>query len=180
MDPAIGEAIAEVQQPRSRFVFERFVLGQHRTPEMRFYQLCLEIQDTTYRVRVAELEVRKTEMQIDRLRASGDAIDEIDADIKSVGLAQTRLVMLGARRELAVMCEIFDESERFTRAQIEAAQPEYWAQRLTRDLELQAMGAAHGVNAAHLDSADQAGVLTQLLPSASATGLQPADDPNAP
>jgi hypothetical protein len=41
MFEAIEQAIAEVQQPRSRFQLERFVLGQHATPEMRYYQTVL-------------------------------------------------------------------------------------------------------------------------------------------
>ena len=54
----ITEAIAEIQQPRSRFQLVHFVVGQHDTPEMRFYQLCLELQDMGYKLRIAQIGVR--------------------------------------------------------------------------------------------------------------------------
>lgn len=50
----IDKAIAEVQQPRSRFQLERFVLGQHATLEMQYYQVCLELQDTLHKIRINE------------------------------------------------------------------------------------------------------------------------------
>ena len=50
----ISEAIAEIQQPRSRYQIVHFVLGQHDTPEMQFYQLIQEIQSTCHTIRVAE------------------------------------------------------------------------------------------------------------------------------
>jgi hypothetical protein len=51
----IEKAIAEIQQPRSRFQLERFVLGQHPTPEMQYYQTCIELQDMLYKYKLAEI-----------------------------------------------------------------------------------------------------------------------------
>ena len=82
----IADAIAEVQQPRSRYQLIHFVLGQHDTPEMRFYQLCLELQDMGFKLRMAQLNVRKTEIEIARLVATGDDLDAIEAEEKQVGL----------------------------------------------------------------------------------------------
>jgi len=157
----ISDAIAEVQQPRSRFQLVHFVLGQHDTPEMRFYQLCLELQDMGHKLRLAQLSVRKTEVEIRRLVATGDELDAIEAEEKQVGLEQTRIVMLGAERELAILTDLFDESQKFTRDEIEHAQPEYWQARLTRQTNLQLM--AGGVQWAQLDSMRQAGFLDELI-----------------
>tara|TARA_R100001530_G_scaffold26567_1_gene21298 strand:+ start:972 stop:1499 length:528 start_codon:yes stop_codon:yes gene_type:complete len=157
----IADAIAEVQQPRSRYQLIHFVLGQHDTPEMRFYQLCLELQDMGFKLRMAQLNVRKTEIEIARLVATGDDLDAIEAEEKQVGLEQTRIVMRGAERELAVLTDLFDESQKFTRDEIEHAQPEYWQKRLTRQTNLQIM--AGGVQWAQLDSLRQAGLLDELI-----------------
>ena len=157
----ISDAIAEVQQPRSRFQLVHFVLGQHDTPEMRFYQLCLELQDMGHKLRLAQLSVRKTEVEIRRLVATGDELDAIEAEEKQVGLEQTRIVMLGAERELAILTDLFDGSQKFTRDEIEHAQPEYWQARLTRQTNLQLM--AGGVQWAQLDSMRQAGFLDELI-----------------
>ena len=157
----IGDAIAEVQQPRSRFQLIHFVIGQHDTPEMRFYQLCLELQDMGYKLRMAQIAVRKTTVEIGRLQATGDELDAIEAEEKQVGLEQTRIVMRGAEREIAILTDLFDESTHYTRAEIEHAQPEYWQARLTRQTNLQIM--AGGVQWAQLDSMRQAGLLDELV-----------------
>jgi len=157
----IHDAIAEVQQPRSRYQLVHFVIGQHDTPEMRFYQLCLELQDMGFKLRMAELNVKKTEIEIARLVATGDDLDAIEAEEKQVGLEQTRIVMRGAERELAILTDLFDESQKFTRDEIEHAQPEYWQKRLTRQTNLQIM--AGGVQWAQLDSLRQAGLLEELI-----------------
>jgi hypothetical protein len=157
----ITEAIAEIQQPRSRFQLVHFVIGQHDTPEMRFYQLCLELQDMGYKLRLAQLSVRKTEIEIARLQATGDELDAIEAEEKQVGLEQTQIVMRGAEREIAVLTDLFDESTHYTRDEIEHAQPEYWHARLTRQTNLQIM--AGGVQWAQLDSMRQAGILEETI-----------------
>ena len=157
----ISEAIAEVQQPRSRFQLIHFVIGQHDTPEMRFYQLCLELQDMGYKLRMAQLGVRKAEVEISRLVETGDELDAIEAEEKQIGLEQTEIVMRGAERELAILTDLFDESQKFTRDEIEHAQPEYWQKRLTRQTNLQLM--AGGVQWAQLDSLRQAGMLDDLV-----------------
>jgi len=157
----ITDAITEVQQPRSRYQLVHFVLGQHDTPEMRFYQLCLELQDMGFKLRMAQLNVRKTEVEIARLLETGDELDAIEAEEKQVGLDQTEIVMRGAERELAILTDLFDESQKFTRDEIEHAQPEYWQKRLTRQTNLQIMSG--GVQWAQLDSLRQAGLLDELI-----------------
>ena len=157
----IAEALAEIQQPRSRYQLIHFVIGQHDTPEMRFYQLCLELQDMGYKLRMAQLSVRKAEVEIRRLLETGDELDAIEAEEKQVGLEQTRIVMRGAERELAVLTDLFDESQKFTRDEIEHAQPEYWQERLTRQTNLQLMSG--NVGWAQLDSMRQAGLLDQAI-----------------
>jgi len=157
----ITEAIAEIQQQRSRFQLVHFVIGQHDTPEMRFYQLCLELQDMGFKLRMAQLGVRKGAVEIGRLQATGDELDAIEAEEKQVGLEQTRIAMAGAEREIAILTDLFDESTHYTRAEIEHAQPEYWQARLTRQTNLQIM--AGGVQWAQLDSMRQAGLLDELV-----------------
>ena len=157
----IGDAIAEVQQPRSRFQLVHFVIGQHDTPEMRFYQTVIELQDMGHKLRLAALGVRKAQVEIGRLQATGDELDAIEAEEKQVGLEQTLIVMAGAEREIAILTDLFDESTHYTRAEIEHAQPEYWQARLTRQTNLQIM--AGGVQWAQLDSMRQAGILDELI-----------------
>ena len=157
----ITDAITEIQQPRSRYQLIHFVIGQHDTAEMRFYQLCLELQDMGYKLRVAELSVRKTRIEIARLLETGDELDAVEAEEKQVGLEQTLIVMRGAEREIAILTDLFDESQHYTRDEIEHAQPEYWQKRLTRQTNLQIMSG--NVGWAQLDSMRQAGLLDEMV-----------------
>jgi len=157
----ITEAIAEIQQPRSRYQLIHFVIGQHDTPEMQFYQLMLELQDMGYKLRMAQLNVRKTEVEIARLLETGDELDAIEAEEKQVGLEQTQIVMKGAQREIAILEDIFNTCQHYTRDEIEHAQPEYWQARLTRQTNLQMMSG--NVQWAQLDSMRQIGLLDDLV-----------------
>ena len=163
MYEAIEAAIAEVQQPRSRFQLERFVTGSHATPEMQYYQTCLELQDMIYKFQVAQIGVKKAELKIARLRETKDEMKELKAQSVEIGLRQTRLAMIGAERELNDLAAIFNGfDKRYTREEIEAAQPDYWNQRLTGNAKAMLMG-GNSVNAAHIEAMEQAGVLQNLI-----------------
>jgi hypothetical protein len=159
----IEAAITEVQQPRSRFQLERFVLGQHATQEMQYYQTCIELQDMITKYRLAEIAVKKLEVKIAKLRSTGDELDEFKAQEKEIHLASTRLAMIGAEREMNHLIDIFNSFEKkYTREEIEQAQPDYWTQRLTNNARAMLMGGS-GVNPAHIEAMQQAGVLDQLI-----------------
>jgi hypothetical protein len=155
----IEKAIAEIQQPRSRFQLERFVLGQHATEEMKYYQVCIELQDTLYRYKLAVISKKKADIKIERLRSTGDELDELKAQEIELGMEQTALALIGAQRELTHLIEIWDTFQnKYTREEIEAAQPDYWQARLTNNAKAMIMGGS-GVNPAHLEAMEQAGVL---------------------
>ena len=163
MNNEIDKAIAEVQQPRSRFQLERFVLGQHATNEMKYYQTVIELQDMIFKYKMAELAVKKGEAKIAKLRATSDPIDELKAQEKELELTQTKFTMLGAERELAHLIDIFKSfKHKYTRQEIEAAQPDYWQARLTNNAKAMLMGGS-GVNAAHIEAMEQAGVLDSFV-----------------
>jgi predicted transcriptional regulator len=159
----INKAIAEVQQPRSRFELERFVLGQHATPEMKYYQIVLELQDAIFKYKLAKIDVQKAEIKIKKLRSSGDELDELKAQEKELTLAQTSFAMVGAEREMKHLLEIFDSFEhKYTRQEIEAAQPDYWQAKLTNNARAMLMGGS-SVNPAHIEAMEQAGVLDSFV-----------------
>ena len=159
----INKAIAEVQQPRSRFQLERFVLGQHATPEMQYYQTVIELQDSIFKYKLAVINVKKAELKISKLRETGDELDELKAQELELGLSQTQFAMVGAEREMKHLLEIFDTfTYKYTRAEIEAAQPDYWQARLTNNAKAMLMGGS-GVNPAHIEAMEQAGVLDNFI-----------------
>ena len=159
----IDKAISEVQQPRSRFQLERFVLGQHATPEMQYYQTVIELQDAIYKYKLAVINVKKSGLKIAKLRSTGDELDELKAQEVELGLTQTQFAMLGAEREMNHLLEIFDTfAHKYTREEIEAAQPNYWQARLTNNAKAMLMGGS-SVNSAHIEAMEQAGVLDSFV-----------------
>jgi hypothetical protein len=151
-------ALAEIQKPRSRFQLERFVVGQHDTDDQQYRQTLLEIQTLLYTVKVVKLELKKQEIEIARLKTTGDEIDAIDAEIKELGAEQTRLTMIGAERELRDLLEMWEQFEhKYTYEEMEQLQPEYWSARLTRQAQLEAMGSGGKVGWASLDALRQVG-----------------------
>jgi predicted transcriptional regulator len=159
----IEKAIGQVQQPRSRFQLERFVLGQHATPEMQYYQTCIELQDLLYKYRLAEINKKKTDLKIARLRSTGDELDELKAQEIELAQKQTAFAVIGAQRELAHLIDIWESfDKKYTREEIEAAQPDYWQARLTNNAKAMLMGGS-SVNAAHIEAMEQAGVLDSFV-----------------
>jgi hypothetical protein len=159
----IDKAIAEIQQPRSRFQLERFVLGQHATEEMRYYQTVLELQDMIYKYKLAQIGVKKAEAKIAKLRKSDDELDELKAQEIELGLVQTQFTMIGAEREIGHLVDIWNSfDKKYTRDEIEQAQPDYWQARLTNNAKAMIMGGS-GVNPAHIEAMEQAGILDSFV-----------------
>lgn len=156
--PDIVTRFAEVIQPRSDYQIANFVINQHETPEMQYVQCINELQSLYYTIRSVDLEMKKTNIEIERLRATGDEIDELEAQKKELGQQQTQIVAVGAFRELKKLIEILDTFPRYTREEIEQAEETYWQQRLHRQATLQAIS-GHPAQAAHLDSLRQIGML---------------------
>ena len=157
----LSDAIEAIQQPRSRYQLERFVIGQHDTVEMQFYQCVIELNDMLHKYRLAEISQVRMEREIARLENS----DEEDADLD---LAEKKLeyefflgVKNGGEREIVCLLDIYDQIPHFSRDEIEHAQPEYWHARLTRQTNLQMMSG--NVQWAQLDSLRQAGLLDEVI-----------------
>jgi hypothetical protein len=156
----ILNSIKEIQQPRSRFQLEHFVLNQHDTEEMRFYQCVLEIQSMRTSLRIVSLEIEKRKIEIEKLKASGDAIDAIDARIKEISLEETEIVAKGTIREFNHLIDLYNSfPKKYTREEIDALQPVYWTKRLIRQVELDNLGNRGTVNPAHLEALRQIGEL---------------------
>jgi hypothetical protein len=159
----IEKAIAEIQQPRSRFQLERFVLGQHATPEMQYFQTLIELQDLMYKHKLAVIQQKKTELKIAKLRSSDNELDELKAQELDLGLQQTNLAIIGVQREIAHLIDIWNSfDKKYTREEIELAQPDYWQARLTNNAKAMLMGGS-GVNYAHIEAMEQAGVLDNFV-----------------
>jgi len=159
----IETAIKEIQQSRSRYQLEKFVVGQHDSPEMQYYQLVIEANGTTNSIKETELRIEKVKAEADELRETGKKSDSIEAQIKELSIPELETQLIGQRRELAFMEELFSQYENYTREDIELAQPEYWRSRLMRVGEMQMLARQGGVDWAHIQALYQADVLHEAI-----------------
>jgi hypothetical protein len=161
-DKDLYDAIAEIQQSRSNFQLNYFVIGQHHTPEMQYYQLLIELNDMLYKYKTAILDSQIQEIKIKNLRALGDEVSILESLKLELGMQQTKNAMLGTERELQHLYALWKSApEKYTRAEIEAGQAEYWKARLTHDVEMQSL--AGSVNPTHLGTMDQIGILEDFV-----------------
>lgn len=159
----IQAAIKEIQQSRSHYQLEKFVIGQHDSPEMQYYQLCIEASGVINAIAETELRIEKLKAEADELRETGKKSDAIEAKIKELSIPNLETSLIGQRRELAFMEELFAQYENYTREDIERAQPEYWRQRLMRVGEMQMLARQGGVDWAQLEALYQANLLQDAI-----------------
>lgn len=157
----IQEAADEIQLNRSQFQMERFVIGQHHRPEMQYRQLVIEAVGLYEAFRETELQIAKIEAEAEELRATGRKSDAIEAEIQETRLPGLRRQLIGTRREIEHLEELFERYPKYTLDDIEAAQEDYWRERLLRTAHFQTMTGSLGW--AQVEAIWQAGLLPELL-----------------
>jgi hypothetical protein len=172
------QAIQEIKQSRSKYQLEKFVIGQHHSPEMQYYQLLLELEGLQEALEENEIQCRKLLAEAEELRATGKKSDSIDAEAKERQCERIKQNNIGTERELAFLEELFNKYPKFTREQIEAAQPSYWKERLIRTAHFQALSG--GVSWAQVEAIWQAGFLPALLSSQPINALENLSPPALP
>ena len=129
-------AFLEIQQPRSAFVLEKFVVGQHDTLETQYSQCVLELQVKYDNIRRAKLNKKKLQIKIDEYIKKGSEIDLIESELLKIDLEEQDRAMLGALREFEALYSIWQSfPKKYTREELDANQPEYWQRRLTRQAQ---------------------------------------------
>ena len=166
----ISTALAEISQPRSRYMLEHMILGAHDTPEMRFYYCVIELNDKLYKYRLAEVGKERLEREMDRLEKSDEQDADLDLREKRTEYDFFMSVMAGGKRELDDLFDIYAEIPHFTREQIDANQQVYWEARMTRQTQMQIM--AGGVQWSQLDALRKVGLLDGLVAEREAVLVQ--------
>lgn len=126
-------AFLEIQQPRTGYVLNKFVVGQHDTDEQKYAQCVLEMQIKYDNIRRAKLNKRKLEIKIAELENKGTELDQIEADIIKIDLEEQDRAMLGALREFECLYNIWQSfPKKYTRQDLDENQEQYWKLRLQR------------------------------------------------
>lgn len=161
--PNIHELRAAIDQPRSRYQIERFVVGQHHTLEMQYVQLVRELATLHDSYDEGMLRVEKLLAEADEVVESGKRSDEIEAQLLQRQAQSLRRNLEGTKREIDIMEELLARYPSFTREDVEAGQEQYWRERLTRVARMQAMSG--NIGWAQIEALWQAGALDELLAS---------------
>jgi hypothetical protein len=159
----IETAIKEIRQSRSRYQLEKFVLGQHHSPEMQYYQLVLEASGLISTIKETELTIEKVKAEAEELRETGKKSDAVEAKIKEMSIEDLELHLIGSKRELDYLKELFEQFPKFSREEIEAGQEQYWETRLTRVAQLQMLSRQSGVDWAQFEALSQANIIEKAL-----------------
>lgn len=159
----IQQRINEIQQSRSEYQIKKFVIGQHHSPEMQYYQLCIETNGMIEAIAETELRIKKIQAEAKELQATGKESDAIEAEIKLLAIQGLETQLIGSKRELAIFEELFEQYPEYTRQEIEDAQESYWETRLTRVAQLQMLSRQGGVDWAQLEAVWQAGIMDKAL-----------------
>lgn len=140
-----------IQQPRSDFVLEHFVVGTHDMPGRQRVQAVLELQIKLFNIRRAQLEERKlrVEKKQKEYKLTGSTIDVLERELIQIeieriemDLAEMSLARLGAVREAQALLAILDRLPKYTYEQLQAEEAEYWRARLSRQAlqDMKSMG----------------------------------------
>ena len=134
----IEQIIIDLQQdfdaiamPRSAYVLEHLVVKERDTEPEQWAQCVLEM-------RVKYIGIKRTLLQQERIRLEMDSLGDdglegIDKKLKGIDLEESEWTLTGQLREFFALYQIYQSFGRhYSRAEIEAAQSEYWYKRLTR------------------------------------------------
>jgi hypothetical protein len=159
----LKDRIKEIQQSRSRYQIEKFVAGIHHSPEMQYYQLCIETNQVIGSIEETELRIEKIKAEAEELAETGKKSDAIEAKIKLLSIDPLEAHLIGSKRELEILEELLAKYPEYSRKEIEAAQKDYWETRLTRTAQLQMLSRQGGVDWAQLEAIYQAGIFEKAI-----------------
>jgi hypothetical protein len=178
----LAGAIQAIQQPRTNFQLQHFVVGQHDTEPRRWWQCVLELQIKIQNLKRARIERRRMERRCAALHTlwmnerNEDARDE--SEIMALDMAEHDLAILGAMREAQALYAIFQSFPRsYTREDLDEAEAEYWRKRLVRQARHE-VNACGSIGTGNQDSLEQIGISPGPLLAEARTCLEPLTWPS--
>ena len=149
---------------RTSFQLERFVMQEHDLPERKFLQLMMELKSMRDGFIGDCFEIEKLKIEIKRLLATNDEIDNLEACKKQYILRQYEENMIFREREIKTIVRLINSLPKiYTYDEIEAAESVYWEHRLTRQAFEDMVSAQTGINQGNVRANIQAG--TTMAPN---------------
>ena len=156
-----------IQMARTPEVLRRFVVGAQAIdhPAQGWAQTVLELQIKYDDIRRARINAELIQLDIDELESDGTEKSRLNARLKHIDLEAQDRAMLGAVREFQSLYTIYKSFDRrYTRAELDDSQVDYWQNRLTRQA-LQDQQSRHlGISAGNLEALREANIAAMMLP----------------
>lgn len=149
------DEIKELQQNRSNFALEKFVVGQHDMPARQRKQVLDELmsmlvglQQTVTAHEMAQVDIEELSERKDRDKYEQKR-NEIRLGEKTREVKLVEMQITGTLRECDYLYRMLQAMPKYTREQFEKEEAEYWTKRLTRQVYLADRG---GANMGNLDA----------------------------
>lgn len=142
---------------RTLFQLEKFVMNEHDKPERQFLQLMMELKSIRDGFIGDCFEVEKLKIQIQRLLATNDELDTLEAIRKQYLLRQLEENSKFREREIMHIVKLMKSLPKiYTYEEIEEAECAYWEKRLTRQAFEDMLCVQTGINQGNIRSNIQA------------------------
>lgn len=145
-----------VAMPRSAYTLDRLVVKVHEHPTQQWIQAVIELRVKYYEIRKTLLHIKRAERDFDA------ATDEIERELRELEIEQLQWYIRCCWNEFEALLAIYQAMPGYTRDEIEAAQPEYWHNRLTKQAS-QDVAAAGRVSVGNLEALRQIGIRIEGL-----------------
>jgi|6_EtaG_2_1085325.scaffolds.fasta_scaffold13334_2 hypothetical protein len=126
----------EMPQAKTDFVLRELVIGQHETIEQQYAHCILELRMAYNALRRAKIGLEKTDYEVAELKAKdedGDKMAGFDWREKLIDKYEAECAVIGKLREFSCLYKIYQSfPKKFTREEVNEAQPEYWNKRAIR------------------------------------------------
>jgi len=133
MPDELLKAFKEMPQAKPDYVLRNLVIGSHETTEQQYAHTILELRIAYNALRRSKIHLERIDYELEQLRIKGDTVSEFDARDKEIDKYDLECAVIGKLREFNCLYKIWQSfPKKYTRADVNANQPEYWKKRLTR------------------------------------------------
>jgi hypothetical protein len=161
----LKKAFLDIQQPRSNFALEHFVKGEHVGEPRQYAQIVEELRRAYQYLRTLMLDIEKCQLEQETLKNSGKMtrLIEIEIEKKKIEQEDHEASLIGKLREFTTLYNMWKSfSKKYTAAEIDEAEPEYWKRRITYQMAQDRFANMNGVRVGLVDVMRQMRILPEM------------------
>ena len=129
------EAFKEMPQARTDYTLRELVIGQHDTIEQQYAHVVLELRTAYTALQHVQISLERIDYEIEifKEKAKENRLYEFKWRDKEIDKYETECAVIGKLREFNCLYKLWQSfPKKFTRAEVNANQKEYWEKRAVR------------------------------------------------